>query len=368
MGKHRLAPRARVTHMGDDDVSSSSLSATWAVLDDGTASAAGLTRFAATHGLTDVFLVAAGEDGEEALGRAGTDLHSEGLLVAAVAADPRWALDPRPLMRWLRRIRTGASSHDIDGVHLDIEPWRLGVWDLDRMRATRGLVELLRLARGAVPDLPLSADLPHWLAGEPYWPPPTALDPASAELPAPPPSGPPTGAGAPSSRGRIRTGDAPPRGGHPRADAPPVGMGVAGHLPPPLPHEPGMPGAVGMRLVEPRGVAAARRSRRSVFDEALTHLDSVTILVPRTRTHGPGGILDASSRARGACALVGVPYLIGLEARPRELARSPRATFHDEGEAALLREADRLAEALADDPLFRGIAVHDWAAWSGLGG
>ena len=69
-------------------------------------------------------------------------------------------------------------------------------------------------------------------------------------------------------------------------------------LPAALPDEPGMPGVPGARMVEPPTVAAPRRSQRSVFDEALRYLDAVTILVPRTHTHGLGGILDASARAR----------------------------------------------------------------------
>lgn len=355
--------------MGDDGVTSPSLRATWATIGDEADAAARLTRFASSRGLTQVFLVipqtTRGRPGDargaDTLHLAGAHLHSEGVHVAAVAAQAHWALDPRPFMRWIRRVRAPAKrGSDVDAVHLDIEAWRLAVWDVDRVRATRGLIELLRLAREAVPDLPLSADLPHWLAGEPYWPPPTALDPASAETPRPSQEAPPTGAGTPSSRGRIRMAEtATPR----REDM----TAAAELLPPPLPHEPGMPGRAGQRVGESRTVAAPRRSQRSVFDEALGFLDAVTILVPRTRTHGPGGILDASARARGACALSGTPYLIGVEARPREAARSPRATFHDEGETALLREADRLAEALAADGLFRGVAVHDWEAWVGLG-
>lgn len=369
----RATPRASVTPMGDDGVTSPPFSATWATIGAEADDAACFTRFASSRGLTQVFLVVptspTGSPTAGALHVAAPNLHSEGIRVAAVADRVHWALDPRPFMRWIRRVRGPAGeTPEIDAVHLDVEPWRLRVWDRDRLRATRGLVELLRLARAAVPDLPLSADLPHWLAGEPYWPPPTGVDPTSAETPRPSHAPPATGAGAPSSRGRIRLPDAPAPTGGPRRGIPASGQRDGAVLPPALPGEPGLPGGAVARIVEPRFVAAPRRSQRSVFDEALRHLDAVTILVPRTRTHGPGGILDASARARGACALRGTPYLIGVEARPRGAAHVPRPTFHDEGATALLREADRLAEALADDALFRGVAVRDWEAWSGLGG
>ncbi len=73
-------------------------------------------------------------------------------------------------------------------------------------------------------------------------------------------------------------------------------------------------------------------------------------------------------RAREACAEAGVPYLIGVETRPRSDPRHPRASFADSGSGAvaLLRESDRVRDALARDPLFRGVAVHDWSAWQRL--
>ena len=370
--------------MGDDGVSFHSVSATWATIGDRDrdGSAVRLTRFATSRGLTQVFVAVPdtsahdpGTDpGADALHLVGAGLHAEGIAVSAAGIRARWALDPRPFLRWIHGVRSeDAEAPGVDAVHLDVEAWRLREWDADRQRVTRGLVDLLRLAREAVPDLPLSADLPHWLAGEPYWPPPTGVDPSRAETPGPSPGPAVTTGGAPSSRGRIRPAEGtpptitPPRGA---SAVPGGGEGVRqlAALPAALPDEPGMPGVPGARMVEPPTVAAPRRSQRSVFDEALRYLDAVTILVPRTHTHGLGGILDASARAREACALGGVPYLIGVEARARAAARSARPTFHDEGATALLREADRLAEALAGDALFLGVAVRDWAAWEGLGG
>lgn len=429
--------------MGDDDVTDiGPIRATWASIEPSVDTVGDLARFAVGHQLRDVFLVVPWRQQGAAVRHAAEELGAEGVAVSAVATDPRWATDPRPFMQWIRRVRTaggdspGAAHGDglpadeggegpadgtvFSGVHLDVEPWRLPVWDRDRARATRGLVELVRRARALAPGLPLSADLPHWLAAEPYWPPPEEEDdkgPAGATAPvvatatgrtAEPPSS--AGGGLPgtdprhgdlpsgqaSGRPRIRPTDqrterrepaasgsadqrvggatvhradgaAGPMSGQGEAAAGPVSqrgdaaVGATGWSA--LSREPGMPR---MRIREPARVAASGRSRTSVFEAVLAQLDSVTILVPRTRAHGQGGILDVSAKARAACIQRGVPYMIGLETRPTTDPRRPRATFHDHGALALARESGRLREALGTDPLFLGVAVHDWAAWNAL--
>jgi hypothetical protein len=398
--------------MGDDDVTvTGPIRATWASIEPASEGAGELARFALMHALREVFLVVPWGGAGAQDSRTAALLRGEGLTVAAVGADPRWATDPRALMQWIRRVRLlgggGNAQGTFSGVHLDVEPWRLPLWDRDRLRATRGLVTLVRHARELVPDLPLSADLPHWLAGEPYWPPleadgqeaPTRTSRGRGDVvPAghaagvwEPPSAP--AAAAPSSERRSggRSGNSAHR---PRIRE--VGAGGAVAAMPTgttsssdvgrdtgtdvderaarsarhtrstwsaLVDEPGLPA---MRAQGPSGVAAPRRSRASVFEAMLDHLDSVTILVPRTRAHGQGGILDVSAKARSACMQRDVPYMIGLETRPTSDPRRPRATFHDAGALALAREADRLREALGTDPLFLGVAVHDWAAWSVL--
>ena len=399
-------------HMGDEDVTATGpVRATWASIESPAEGADELARFALAHSLRDVFLVVPWEGTGAETSRASALLRGEGLAVAAVGTDPRWASDPRPLMQWIRRVRLAGTGEDgggqgaFSGVHLDVEPWRLPVWDRDRLRATRGLVSLVRHARQLVPDLPLSADLPHWLAGEPYWPPPEDGDREAGETSHRPggadrgshmagageASGAPAAA-PPSSTGHVggRNGVSAPRprvrGAAARdgaAAAGPsattagtgAGSGTGGDARAARPSRDGRSGWAaladepGLPVVRARGqagVAAPRRSRTSVFEAALDHLDSVTILVPRTRAHGQGGILDVSAKARSACLQRDVAYMIGLETRPTSDPRRPRASFHDAGALALAREADRLREALATDPLFLGVAVHDWAAWSVL--
>ncbi|MGO3796913.1 MAG: hypothetical protein ACTJGR_07330, partial [Pauljensenia sp.] len=396
--------------MGDDDVTvMGPVRATWASIGPAADDAGDLARFALAHSLRDVFLVVPWYGSEAS--RASALLRGEGLAVAAVGADPRWATDPRPLMQWIRRVRLlgggggGNAQGTFSGVHLDVEPWRLPLWDRDRLRATRGLVILVRHARELVPDLPLSADLPHWLAGEPYWPPleadgqeaPTRTsrgrggtvtvghaaevgEPSSAPAAAAPSSERRRGGrrGSNTPRPRIREvgaggavlpgadtpGDVPlsvasvegaAAGGAAAGGAaatmsagPLVGTGAgtgacgdvrsARSVPDvgtswsALVDEPGLPA---IRPRGPSGVAAPRRSRTSVFEAMLDDLDSVTILVPRTRAHGQGGILDVSAKARSACMQRGVSYMIGLETRPTSDPRRPRASFHDAGALAL---------------------------------
>ena len=396
--------------MGDEDVTEDqAVRATWAHIEPAVDSAVDLTRFSAKRHLSEVFIAVPWSGVEVGTARAVIDLRSEGISVAALGTDARWALDPRPYMQWIRRVRTSTGAgqaagvvggHDTDptqvdpsdviftGIHLDVEPWRLPIWDIDRARATRGLIALIHHAHTLVPDLPLSADLPHWLCAEPYWETPESNDIAgnalwypiddvdstqdeghfesdqpvasapSDQSPASPSSNfePPPERDSPSQeRPRIRASMRAAIRPTPGALAPPPTLA--------LPTEPGLPVT---RMREPAHVAAARRSRRSVFEAALEALDSVTILVPRTRAHGQGGILEVSARARAACAAAGVAYLIGVETRPTTDPRKPRATFHDSGAIALTMEAERVHAALSSDSLFRGIAVHDWNAWRDL--
>lgn len=470
--------------MGGEEVTwQGPIRTTWARIEPA-ADAADLSRFTARHALREVHLVVPWTGVRDGTARAAADLRAQGVVVSALGADPRWALDPRPYMEWIKVVRIaghpggpapevgasggrgtsgggapgeggsasggrgtsgggmsgeggsasggqGASGGGVpgdgerdgaetaapdagtgevvfSGVHLDVAPWRLPVWDVDRVRATRGLVELVRRAHELTPDLPLSADLPHWLAAETYWEDPAA--PSSAAGPGSVPGvgavagvgagpgrggGPDSGPGAGAAPGpwttadAVRTGGAGPAPGadiaglaptqgdmggrlreppssRPRlrasTDAPLSARAAAEERPGALPTEPGLPTG----WARAGGVSARRRARRSVFEAVLAHLDAVTIMVPRTRAHGQGGILDVSTSARAACAAAGVPYQIGLETRPTTDPRHPRASFHDAGAAALALEAERVAESLESDPLFRGIAVHDWAAWRTL--
>lgn len=354
--------------MGDEGVTDGgAVRATWASVGPQAPDAADLTRFALAHSLRDVFLVVPWDGGDAGASRAAALLRGEGMAVAAVGTDPRWAVDPRPLMQWIRRVSLGdgevagptppstarvpnRTGGGFSGVHLDVEPWRLPLWDRDRLRTTRGLVELVRHARRLVPDLPLSADLPHWLAAEPYWPDEEAVAQMGPELP--------TTTGGPRSAPAGPVPEGSPRERPTQVD-PEASPGWR-----PLSDEPGLPTLLSRG---PHRVAGVRRSRRSVFESMVDHLDSVTIMVPRVRAHGQGGILDVSAKARAICQQHEVPYLIGLETRPTTDPRRPRASFHDQGAAALARESDRLREALGTDPLFLGVAVHDWQAWSALG-
>ena len=58
------------------------------------------------------------------------------------------------------------------------------------------------------------------------------------------------------------------------------------------------------------------------------------------------------------------PNRIGVDTRPSPDAHT---TFADDGRRALEQQTAAVADLLHRDPLFAGIAVHDFAGWRRLG-
>ncbi|SFS13806.1 hypothetical protein SAMN04487846_2781 [Microbacterium sp. cf046] len=87
---------------------------------------------------------------------------------------------------------------------------------------------------------------------------------------------------------------------------------------------------------------------------------AVTIMSYRDRAPA---ILDLSNAAREVAASVGSRYRIGVDTTP---SAQPHTTFADDGRRVLERETAAAVSALRSDPLFAGIAMHDYAGWSRL--
>lgn len=104
----------------------------------------------------------------------------------------------------------------------------------------------------------------------------------------------------------------------------------------------------------------------SILDHVVHRVGAVTIMAYRDRAMGPNGILDCSDDARRVCGAHGKPYRLGVETQPAAQAGGLGHTFHEEGSAALQREAAVVADRLRDDRSFLGLAVHDWRHWRNL--
>lgn len=104
----------------------------------------------------------------------------------------------------------------------------------------------------------------------------------------------------------------------------------------------------------------------TLFDAVLERADALTIVTFVDHAAEFDGIIALSAPARAAAGAAGVPYLVGLETDTPAIAGGAAFTFYDDGADALVREADLVAEALADDPLFGGVAVEHYRAWRSL--
>lgn len=103
-----------------------------------------------------------------------------------------------------------------------------------------------------------------------------------------------------------------------------------------------------------------------VLDPVLGLADHVTVMAYRDHAEGANGILELSEPARAACVKHAVGYRIGVETQPASKAGGPGNTFAEEGRAVLEREAAVVSSHLTADPLFHGVAVHDWSHWRSL--
>ena len=97
-----------------------------------------------------------------------------------------------------------------------------------------------------------------------------------------------------------------------------------------------------------------------LFAPVMRAASSVTLMAYRDRAPA---ILGLSEAARRVAASVGRTYRIGVDTRPSADAHT---TFADDGRRVLERETTAVADALRRDPLFAGIAVHDFTGWRRL--
>ena len=98
-----------------------------------------------------------------------------------------------------------------------------------------------------------------------------------------------------------------------------------------------------------------------LFAPVMRAASSVTLMAYRDRAPA---ILELSEAARRVAASVGRRYRIGVDTGPSVDAHT---TFADDGRRALERETAAVADTLRRDPLFAGIAVHDFTGWRRLG-
>ena len=117
--------------------------------------------------------------------------------------------------------------------------------------------------------------------------------------------------------------------------------------------------------VAPR-LAGDLAGNKRVLDAVLDPADRVTAMAYRDHAEGSDGILDFSRSTRVACVRHAVDFRIGVETQPAEQAGGPRQTFAEEGRLALDREAAVVSNHLTGNPLYLGVAVHDWHHWRGL--
>lgn len=87
---------------------------------------------------------------------------------------------------------------------------------------------------------------------------------------------------------------------------------------------------------------------------------AITVMAYRDRA--PDILAEARELSRLAAQRARA-FRVGVDTRP---ATDFRATFHDDGSAALRRETRAVSTALRTDARFAGIAVHDAAGWRAL--
>ena len=97
-------------------------------------------------------------------------LRTGGRRVYACVGEPDWVLDPVRLPDHLVLAGRAVSTGLFDGLHLDIEPHALKAWQAPRSREPllAGTVELLALARSALPDADIDAAVNPDFAAQPY--------------------------------------------------------------------------------------------------------------------------------------------------------------------------------------------------------
>jgi len=103
---------------------------------------------------------------------------------------------------------------------------------------------------------------------------------------------------------------------------------------------------------------------RVAAQRVLVAADAVTLLAYRDRADGIRGF---AAPAIVAARRLRRPYLLGVETMPVSDQVPSGTTFADDGAAVLARQLSLLDDELADDRLYRGVAVHHWATWRTLG-
>jgi len=88
-------------------------------------------------------------------------------------------------------------------------------------------------------------------------------------------------------------------------------------------------------------------------------LDQYVTLLRTVRQVGLPLEVDVAPRLAG-------DFRIGVETQPAEQAGGPRQTFAEEGRLVLDREAAVVSNHLTGNPLYLGVAVHDWHHWRRL--
>jgi hypothetical protein len=94
-------------------------------------------------------------------------LRRRGVSVEALGGEPRWGVGDRDgLLRFVESARHyqrhAQPGRRLAGVHLDIEPYSLPVWNRERRDTERRYLSALVSARAAVRPLPVRVDVPFW--------------------------------------------------------------------------------------------------------------------------------------------------------------------------------------------------------------
>lgn len=100
----------------------------------------------------------------------------------------------------------------------------------------------------------------------------------------------------------------------------------------------------------------------AAFARIARRADAVSLMAYRDRAPD---ILRVSDAARRILSQSGIAYRVGVDTAP---ADDPRASFADDGSAALERELALVAGRLLADARFAGVAVHDAQHWMALPG
>jgi hypothetical protein len=99
--------------------------------------------------------------------------HKRGILVQALAGDPRWALERYHLriLEWtLEILEFNSASAEIerfDGIHVDVEPYLLGkIWEEDNKNILAQTLQMYKKTRTLIAQsnslITFAADLPFW--------------------------------------------------------------------------------------------------------------------------------------------------------------------------------------------------------------